>query len=75
VLVVWGDADIFADPGFPERAQRTLPHVQIVVLRNAGHCPDLDDPQAVGRAIARFLGGVAGPATTASARQAPRGPR
>jgi 2-hydroxy-6-oxonona-2,4-dienedioate hydrolase len=68
LLVVWGDADIFADPGFPQRVRQTAPRAQLVVLSGAGHCPELDDPQAVGRAIGTFVDGLGRVPVAASAR-------
>ncbi len=68
LLVVWGDADVFGDPAFPQRVRHTLPHAQLVVLAGAGHCPDLDDPQAVGQAIGAFVDGLGAPAVAASAQ-------
>lgn len=67
VLIVWGDADVFGNLAFPKRARQMLPHAQVVVLPGAGHCPELDDPQAVGRAIATFVDGLRVPAVAAPA--------
>ncbi|HEY2743686.1 MAG TPA: alpha/beta hydrolase [Polyangia bacterium] len=55
VLIVWGDADVFADSAFPARARRAMPRAKLVVVPNAGHCPELDDPDAVAHAIAAFV--------------------
>jgi pimeloyl-ACP methyl ester carboxylesterase len=55
VIWVWGDADVFADAGFPARARATLPTSEVVVLPGAGHCPWLDDPAAVAAAVCAFL--------------------
>jgi pimeloyl-ACP methyl ester carboxylesterase len=59
VLWIWGDRDVFADPGFPTRARAALPGSEVLVLEGAGHCPWLDDAPAVARSIAAFVDGRA----------------
>jgi pimeloyl-ACP methyl ester carboxylesterase len=54
-LWVWGDADVFADAGFPGRLRAALPSQDLVVMPGAGHLPWLDDAAAVGRSVRTFL--------------------
>lgn len=54
-LWIWGDADTFADAGFPSRVRAALPSAEVVVLEGAGHTPWLDDASAVAGALGSFL--------------------
>ncbi len=56
-LWIWGDADTFADAGFPSRVRAALPSAEVVVLHGAGHTPWLDDPKAVAERWSRFSTG------------------
>jgi pimeloyl-ACP methyl ester carboxylesterase len=69
VVWVWGDADIFADPGFPARARATLPTSEVVVLPGAGHCPWLDDPATVAKAVRAFLDAERPPTQASASRR------
>ncbi|HSK95760.1 MAG TPA: alpha/beta hydrolase [Euzebyales bacterium] len=55
VLVVWGAHDPYVDVGYAERQRETFPRAQVVILRDSGHWPMLDDPVAVEQAVTGFL--------------------
>lgn len=54
-VLVWGDADVFADAGFPQRLKEAMPAAAVVVVPGAGHCPWIDDPGSSGAALAKLL--------------------
>src|SRR5690606_161911 len=57
VHLVWGDADAFDAPSSGRAAVAELPSgSDLVEIRDAGHLPWLDDPQAVARAVEHALG-------------------
>ena len=53
-LVLWGEADGIAPPGYGERLAGALPQARFTKLAAAGHYPQIEQPQAVADAIARF---------------------
>ena len=64
-LVVWGAADPFLGVEYAERQREFFDVQEVIVLKESGHWPFQDDPQAVERAVLPFLGrrlgvGVAG---------------
>lgn len=40
-----------------ERAKRLIPHVQVEIIPNAGHLPNMDQPKLVNTMILKFLAG------------------
>ncbi|MDO9406947.1 alpha/beta fold hydrolase [Patulibacter sp.] len=55
VLLLWGDRDTIADRTQMDRYLAALPDAELQVLHGAGHCPQLDDPAGVARAVSAFL--------------------
>jgi pimeloyl-ACP methyl ester carboxylesterase len=55
VLVVWGANDPYIPVAFAERQKRTFPGAEVVVLRDSGHWPFADDPDAVQGAVIPFF--------------------
>lgn len=53
VLLVWGRRDRLVDVGLAPRAARTFPDAELLVLPDAGHVAQLEDPQAVASAWLR----------------------
>ena len=39
-----------------QQAAKDIPHAEIVVIPNCGHVPHLENPEAFGEALLRFLG-------------------
>lgn len=60
-LWIWGDADVFADAGFPSRVRAALPSAEVIVLQGAGHAPWIDEPKAVAQALGGFVDKLATP--------------
>lgn len=57
-LFVWGDADAFAPPASGHDMVARMADARIEVIRNAGHLPYIDDPEAVAEAVTGFLPGA-----------------
>jgi pimeloyl-ACP methyl ester carboxylesterase len=55
ILFVWGEKDWFAPPSIGDAACRTLKKGRIVVLKDAGHLPWLDEPRWTAELIIEFL--------------------
>ena len=55
VLLVWGDRDPVATRDQIDRYLGALPNAELVTFEGLGHCPQLDDPRAVGAAVHGFL--------------------
>lgn len=60
-LVVWGDEDALSDRMEQERMVSAVTDASLVVVPQAGHLANVEDPEAVSAAIVRFLGVVRGP--------------
>lgn len=59
-LVVWGAHDPYLPLELAERQTEAFPSAQIVVLRESGHWPFADDPEAVNEAVVPFLRSILG---------------
>jgi pimeloyl-ACP methyl ester carboxylesterase len=60
VRFIWGDADAFDLPASAQRPVCDLPAgAELTVIRDAGHLPWLDEPEAVARAIDHAVGPAA----------------
>ena len=51
VRLVWGERDRLLPPGTLEFFRRAIPHVEVRLLRDAGHLPHLEAPRELARAI------------------------
>ncbi len=54
-LVVWGATGIFLSETLAERQREVFPDAEIEILRESGHFPYLDSPEAVAGAVVPFL--------------------
>ncbi|GAA3453099.1 alpha/beta fold hydrolase [Dactylosporangium matsuzakiense] len=54
-LVVWGDSDGIADPGYGRAFAAALPKSDFVVLERTGHLPQLESPEALLGALWTFI--------------------
>lgn len=54
-LFVWGDADAFAPPSSGQRVAARMRDARVRVVRDAGHLPWIDHPEAVAAEIVEFL--------------------
>jgi pimeloyl-ACP methyl ester carboxylesterase len=53
-LVLWGEADRFAKPSYGQSLAAALPRAELMLIRGAGHYPEIEQPQAVVSAIDAF---------------------
>lgn len=56
-LIVWGEADRIAVPAYAKEFEKRINGAKVALVGNAGHLPHLEQPQAVVKAMASFLGG------------------
>jgi pimeloyl-ACP methyl ester carboxylesterase len=54
-LVLWGEADGFAKPSYGQSLASALPAAELMVIRDAGHYPEIEQSEAVIRAIDAFV--------------------
>jgi flavin-dependent dehydrogenase/pimeloyl-ACP methyl ester carboxylesterase len=54
-LVVWGAHDPYLPVAMAARQREVFPSAEIAVLKDSGHWPFADDPDAVGRLVEPFL--------------------
>lgn len=55
VLLVTGTRDQLRHPGFGEALRAQIPGAMLHVVANAGHCPQIEEPDEVNEVILRFL--------------------
>jgi pimeloyl-ACP methyl ester carboxylesterase len=53
-LVIWGEGDGITAPGYGEKLCRSLPDARFELIRESGHYPQIERPDAVADAIERF---------------------
>ena len=53
-LVVWGQSDGIVSPDYGERLCRSLPDARLELIPEAGHYPQIEQPDRVADAIERF---------------------
>ena len=53
-LAIWGDQDGFATPAYGRQLAGSLPEARLQLIANAGHYPQIEQPDAVVRAITAF---------------------
>jgi pimeloyl-ACP methyl ester carboxylesterase len=54
-LIVVGDQDAITPPSFSEEMQRGIPGAELVVIPEAGHMSNMEQPAAFNAALGRFL--------------------
>jgi pimeloyl-ACP methyl ester carboxylesterase len=54
-LVVWGDDDKVVPRSAGERYQRALREARLEIVANAGHCVDMEQPEALARLVVPFI--------------------
>jgi pimeloyl-ACP methyl ester carboxylesterase len=54
-LVVWGDDDKIVPKGAGERYARSLKDARFEIVGAAGHCVDMEQPEALARLVTPFL--------------------
>lgn len=58
VLSVWGESDRIVTPAYGRALTRAIPGARFVEVRNAGHLPHLENPEATWAAVDPFLAGL-----------------
>jgi pimeloyl-ACP methyl ester carboxylesterase len=53
-LVIWGDSDGIVAPDYGDKVCRALPEARLEAISEAGHYPQIEQPEAVADAIERF---------------------
>jgi pimeloyl-ACP methyl ester carboxylesterase len=61
-MVIWGDRDLMVPVAGCERIAEQIADTRVEVLRGIGHCPQVENPDAVAALMLDFLGdaGIAG---------------
>jgi pimeloyl-ACP methyl ester carboxylesterase len=60
-LLVWGESDARSPLSVARQFEEAIPHAQLVVIPGAGHCSNLERPEAFNDAVREFLRGLPGP--------------
>lgn len=55
VLLLTGDGDLYTPPALLRMQAQHLPHAEIAVISEAGHCANWEQPAAFNRAVLDFL--------------------
>jgi pimeloyl-ACP methyl ester carboxylesterase len=55
-LVLWGESDRIVTPDYGRALAAAIPNSRFEIVREAGHLPQLEQPEATFRAIDGFLG-------------------
>lgn len=56
-LIIWGKADRIIAPAYAQEFAGKIPGAKIEMIDKAGHLPQLEQPDAVTKAVRAFLGG------------------
>jgi pimeloyl-ACP methyl ester carboxylesterase len=56
-LIIWGARELLLPAREARLLQRLIPHAQLLVYRESGHCPMVDQPARWNRDVLRFLDG------------------
>jgi pimeloyl-ACP methyl ester carboxylesterase len=54
-LVLWGEADRFVKPSYGKSLASALPAAELMLIRGAGHYPEIEQPEATRRAVDAFV--------------------
>jgi pimeloyl-ACP methyl ester carboxylesterase len=55
-LLVWGENDGIVTPAYGETFRKLIPDARLAVIPQAGHLPQIEQPQAFLAELRRFLG-------------------
>jgi len=67
VLVLWGDSDRIVTPGYGQALAAAFPQAQFTVISQAGHLPQLEQPDATFGALDAFIRKDPGPGSRPAA--------
>jgi pimeloyl-ACP methyl ester carboxylesterase len=54
-LLVWGEDDRLVPRSYADEFARRLPRTRLEVVKNTGHAPHLEQPEATARVVTQFL--------------------
>ncbi len=54
-LLMTGDADLYAPPALLRMQAQHMPHAEVAVVLESGHCPNWEQPDAFNRLVLDFL--------------------
>jgi len=54
---VWGEADRIVAPAYAQEFAGKIAGARVAMIPSAGHLPQLEQPDAVVKALSAFLGG------------------
>ena len=54
-LLLFGDQDPLTPPRVGEYMRENIPHSELVIIENAGHMTNLEQPEAFNTAVLSFL--------------------
>ena len=54
-LVVWGDNDKVVPQSAAKRYVEALPNAKLEIVRNCGHCVDMEQPDALAKLVTNFI--------------------
>ena len=54
-LVLWGESDRIVTPDYGRTLAAAIPNARFEIVREAGHLPQIEQPEATFRTIDRFL--------------------
>lgn len=54
-LLVVGGLDTLREPGYAEPLYASIPNVEMHLMKEAGHCPNIDAPDEFNRVVVNFL--------------------
>lgn len=54
-LLIAGEKDALREPGYMDEVHQRVPGSDLVVIPDAGHCPNIEKPDVVNEAILNFL--------------------
>jgi pimeloyl-ACP methyl ester carboxylesterase len=57
-LVVWGNRDTLFPLAHAQHLAREIPSVTLEVLEGVGHCPHIESPARLARAVRRFVDAI-----------------
>ena len=50
-----GDGDLYTPPALLRMQASHMPHAEVVVIQEAGHCANWEQPEAFNRTVIEFL--------------------
>jgi len=56
-LIIWGDADRIIAPIYAQAFAKKIPGARVEMIARAGHLPQLEQVDAVLKALSQFLAG------------------